>query len=539
MASRTEARIDPADALLRYHERSKHRLRRYADGPGGLDWANQPDPFREFDGAPRLRLPLAADTLATRYNDIRRGALPSSRAFDFDSIAILLELSLGLSAWKQYGSTRWALRCNPSSGNLHPTEGYVVCPSVDGLDAGIYHYVSRDHALECRASVGDARWRGAFRGLGILVGLTSIHWREAWKYGMRAWRYCQHDCGHAMAALSYAAAALGWQCRWLASASDAAIATLLGLDRNVDFESAEREAPDALLWIGEPGAEPDVSTLASLARGAAWTGRANRLSAEHVHWPDIDSIDRATLGRGTVTSAPPASPALPEPRPTLIDLTFATIARQRRSAVDFDGRTSIAASTFEAMLDCLMPRPNTPPWNVLAEPARVHPALFVHRVDGLDPGLYLLARNAGDIASLRAAMRSEWLWERAGASQLPLYRLLPLDLRAAARTICCHQDIAADSCFALGMMSRLADAIDEPWRYRVLYWECGMLGHVLYLEAEAARIRGTGIGCFFDDEMHGLLGVRDSAWQSLYHFTAGGAIEDRRLTTLPPYPPER
>ena len=52
-----------------------------------------------------------------------------------------------------------------------------------------------------------------------------------------------------------------------------------------------------------------------------------------------------------------------------------------------------------------------------------------------------------------------------------------------------------------------------------------MLGQVLYLEAEAAGVRSTGIGCFFDDEMHALLGIHDYSWQSLYHFTVGGAID--------------
>ena len=39
----------------------------------------------------------------------------------------------------------------------------------------------------------------------LLVVLSSIHWREAWKYGERAYRYCQHDAGHAIAATRYAA----------------------------------------------------------------------------------------------------------------------------------------------------------------------------------------------------------------------------------------------------------------------------------------------------------------------------------------------
>jgi len=49
----------------------------------------------------------------------------------------------------------------------------------------------------------------------FFTGLTSIHWREAWKYGQRAYRYCQHDAGHAIGAISIAAAGLGWQARIL------------------------------------------------------------------------------------------------------------------------------------------------------------------------------------------------------------------------------------------------------------------------------------------------------------------------------------
>ena len=62
-----------------------------------------------------------------------------------------------------------------------------------------------------------------------------------------------------------------------------------------------------------------------------------------------------------------------------------------------------------------------------------------------------------------------------------------------------------------------------------------MLGQVLYLEAEAAGVRGTGIGCYFDDAFHELLGLRDRTFQDLYHFTVGGPVDDPRLITLPPY----
>jgi hypothetical protein len=73
------------------------------------------------------------------------------------------------------------------------------------------------------------------------------------------------------------------------------------------------------------------------------------------------------------------------------------------------------------------------------------------------------------------------------------------------------------------------------WFYRRLFWEAGAVGQVLYLEAEAHGVRATGIGCYFDDPVHQALGLGDATFQSLYHFTVGGPVDDPRLTTLPPY----
>jgi hypothetical protein len=167
----------------------------------------------------------------------------------------------------------------------------------------------------------------------------------------------------------------------------------------------------------------------------------------------------------------------------------------------------------------------------MAAAPRVHPAFMVHRVRDMEPGVYVLLRDPAAREGLQRSMNRDWLWEKRGPDHLPLYFLLPYDLRDVAKLICCHQDIASDSCFALGMLADMGAARAQAWRYRDLYWETGMLGHVLYLEAEAAGIRATGIGCYFDDEMHALLGIREPDWQSLYHFT----VDDTRLTTLPAY----
>ena len=170
----------------------------------------------------------------------------------------MLRHALGLSAWKRFNASRWALRVNPSSGNLHPTEAYVVSGALPGLAdrPAVYHYAADRHALELRCIFDEGAWERACGGRPdvVLVALTSIHWREAWKYGERAFRYCQHDLGHASAAVSMAAGLLGWRAVLLPSWSHRAIAAATGIDREQDFIEAEREEPGCIIAVtaGEP-----------------------------------------------------------------------------------------------------------------------------------------------------------------------------------------------------------------------------------------------------------------------------------------------
>jgi len=177
-----------------YHDATKHQFGRFARSPGRLDWATQPNPFRRFDGAPTESLPQAAVAGTVLYDDLYRGVVDPV-PLTVGSIGECLRCSFGLSAWKAYGTARWSLRVNPSSGNLHPTEAYLL------WRGRVSHYAPEAHALEERARLDPAVWpRTGALADGALVVLTSIVWREAWKYGERAFRYCQHDIGHALGA---------------------------------------------------------------------------------------------------------------------------------------------------------------------------------------------------------------------------------------------------------------------------------------------------------------------------------------------------
>jgi hypothetical protein len=187
------------------------------------------------------------------------------------------------------------------------------------------------------------------------------------------------------------------------------------------------------------------------------------------------------------------------------------------------------------MLERVMPTP----WDAIPWAPAIHFGLFVHRVEGIDPGLYALARDPAKAEKLKASMHSHFAWQPPpGCPEgLPLYLLERGNARQLATQVSCRQDIAGDGAFSLGMLAEYEAQLVEhgPSCYRRLFWEAGAIGQVLYLEAEAAGVRATGIGCFFDDPVHQVFGFRDLAFQSLYHFTVGGPVDDPRLTTLPPY----
>jgi SagB-type dehydrogenase family enzyme len=583
--------IDSAvtDTLL-YHEQTKHHFHRYARSLGFLDWANQPNPFRFYEGVTPVRLPLLQKDPASEHLALYERSRNTFQDFTRETIGAFLELSLGLSAWKSIPGKTWALRMNPSSGNLHPTEAHLILPPLPGVTAGVFHYNSFLHALEPRADVPESLWQHIkehFRMDGFLVALTSIFWREAWKYGERAFRYCQHDVGHALAALSFSANLLGWKVTWLNAVSDEEISRLLGFDQT-QWPEFELEHTELLCFVhrsGEPRIPRDLPReIVSEFSGLEFQGTPNRLSEDHVDWEIISRVAEATAKpqdyfflspRGTsgerieergIKNAPPLPGPLLQPmeergenrrafaapdRPGRPDTTrpfyaptaqsgipAAQIIRQRRSAVAFDGVSSITKNQFCAMLDKTLPRDACAPFDLGLTVSCVHLLLFVHRVTGLEPGLYFLLRAEGDLPALQsrsAGCHRHFLWSPVDEA-LPLYLLQAGDFQSTATSVSCGQSIAGDGAFSLGMIARFREELETaPCRYRHLFWETGMIGQVLYLEAEAQGVRATGIGCFFDDPVHELMGLLDDAFQSLYHFTVGGPVEDARLATIAAY----
>ena len=430
------------ETVINYHNRTKHRLERYAQGPESIDWEDQPDQFRRFSGCGIIALPKPGAELEPLFTDLDKPETIAAKPLNRVNVGLLLELAYGLSAWKQFGPSRWALRCNPSSGNLHPTEAYLISAGNGFIAPGVYHYVSHDHHLEQRC-----RFTDNLPDTGLLIGLSSVHWREAWKYGERAYRYCQHDTGHALGALRYAAATLGWSVELLADWSDEDIAGLLGLDRSDDFKKLEHESPDILCRINnhDGGQRLAIKALLAAAQSGAWFGKADSLRAYHIYqWPIIDEVALAATKPQTQE---PAWQATRQPLITSSCAKTATaIIRQRRSAQQFDGKMSpLPLTCFYRMLAAVLP--TTAAFELWLWPPKIHLFIFVHRVAGLAPGLYALPRNPAVLPSLQAATLTDFDWQPV-SDDLPLYHLDTGDCRVIAKTLSCHQPIASDSAYS-------------------------------------------------------------------------------------------
>ncbi len=452
-----------------YHEATKHTAERLRHSSHSLDWANMPDPFRHYDGAPLVDLPADPEAPPVSAWDVLRGRLGPRVAIEGpDFFSRLLFYSASISATKRAPSgVRYSLRVNPSSGNLHPTEFHFAARGIAGWEDGVYHYRPSQHMVERRG-------RGAFGfEAQVEVVLTSIAWREAWKYRDRAYRYCLLDMGHAWQSLELAARAMGWPCESQGLFDDTALAERLRLP--------DEEWPLLVARIGERTV-PSVKVI-------EWSGGTPNALSDFPNLPDsIAAVHAATMA-STTTSWTMATP--PVDGESVGGVTIGEVVRRRRSALDFIGGTqAISLAQLLALLS-------------VARTQLLELYLYVHRVDGLPPGLY------------RAREHLECL--RRG------------DQRVVAAGLSLGQNLAGNACVALSMLADLDKADDcyGPRGYRYAHMEAGALGQRLYVGAEALGLRATGIGAFFDDRVHEYLGVERK--RVVYHFAIGYPVADPRL----------
>ncbi len=476
-----------ADAALKYHNATKHYPNRYAKSLGYLDWANQPNPYRYYEGAKKIYLnrDIQSDL---NYNEIFKSR--SQNKPTLDALSSFLRYSLGLAAIKSYDGMQWELRVNASSGNLHPTECYIITDLVDGV-VKLYHYVSFEHCLEELCKV-DASLNGGFVAI-----LTSVVYREMWKYGERAYRYANLDFGHAYRCLEVSAKLNSLFFESL-NIKEKSLDKMLGFDNEERFVTYELEHSDIAIAIG-------ANDIKINSFDTTIVYEANHLAQKYQRWEIIEEIISQTADSVVKPDNFLDNDKKSEKKATEVIL-------KRRSAREYDSKRSFINKDnfFQILNSAKSSRP------------KVDFVLYLHNVEGLKRGLYFFQRSKKYPLNLKKTEEIE----------KNCFFLKEGDFTIPAKNLSCMQDIAADSAFALSMIADLKDF--NAINYKERLFECGRIGQQLYLEATSLGYSATGIGCFFDDSIHALIEAK-KGFEVLYNFTIGKEIPDARVMTTEPY----
>jgi SagB-type dehydrogenase family enzyme len=141
------------------------------------------------------------------------------------------------------GTLKHTLRTVPSAGARHPLETFLVINNVEGLDAGLYRYLSSKHkllAIDTSENIRDEIVTSCWNQQFIKVCNATFIWvadsyRTTWRYGERGIRYIHLDAGHVCQNLYLTSTAIGAGACGIASFDDEALGHLLGIDTEKVF----------------------------------------------------------------------------------------------------------------------------------------------------------------------------------------------------------------------------------------------------------------------------------------------------------------
>jgi SagB-type dehydrogenase family enzyme len=469
---RESATAAPAatDAVVLYHEFSSESHGSVFRRAPGVDWGAAPPDFKIYADVPHVVLARRGTPEDMPLGEALRRRAAGTARLSLRELGDMLYLSAGITA------TRGGIkRASPSSGNLFPSELYVIARAVEGLASGLYHYDPEHARLDLLGPLPVDIGAPQANDADSVVAVAAVFRRTGYKYRDRAYRYVTADAGHLLENLRLAGHRAGMRMQPLARFDESRAAAALGIDGVEEgvlaMMAVRRAATDA---DGRPQrddfvASPPATHTALGATGTVHQSTSLRLVPERM------------------PSATDAVVVLPPPMPAA-DGVYRTIAH-RRSQRRFRDEPVPLAALSSMLADMAMPP-------LLSDAIRIN--LVVNRVEGLPPGVYrYLPRHA-------------------------LLRVREGRFAEAARSAALEQDVIGDAAVALVLSADREHMLAEgPRGYRHGYLEAGMIGERWLLGAVARGLAACPVGAFYDDEAAALIAV-DPKREWVLHFAALG-----------------
>lgn len=482
-----------------YHERTKYSPETLGGKNKQLDWEQQPVPFKDY------KIGVSFD-LKVYLKDSISTSNPSPETRKWQRLSHLLFCSYGLTAKiLTFGGVHY-LRTAPSAGGLYPAEIYLISRGGDILPPGLYNYQPLTHSLlqfwqnDVWSKLQSACFfHPILAETDLVIALSAVFFRSAWRYEDRAYRRIFLDTGHLLGNIELAASLNHYRAHLIGGFADQSLNELLYLD-------SEKEGVISLVGLTDQSANlnPFPQMLTALP---------SPITTDYPSIPDGELL--SYLHQATVIENPPENLqwfVLEDKNPPEDQYNFPFCSKvstlsspihwgvnleglentilKRRSTRAYTGE-SLTLEELRALLDFTYQSHHYLDQGLEGKPDYFTPDFIetfiaVSDVTGLEEGCYYYAPKAQELRQIRFK-----------------------NFRRELHFLCLGQDLGKDAPVIIFHTADLQKAISKYGDrvYRYLHFDAGHLGQRLNLAAIYLGLGVSGIGGFFDDQVNEVLGI--------------------------------
>ena len=473
-----------------YHQRTKYAPETIASKSKGLNWNDQPVPFKDYK----------IGTIV----DLKPYLSNQSLDNNLSRLSKLLLCSYGLTAKfpSMLGSFVY-LRSAPSAGGLYPAEVYLISSGTASLPAGLYNYHPLSHSLvnfwssDVWPDLQKACFsHSALTTTKIALVTSAVFYRSAWRYEDRAYRRIFLDTGHLLGNIELAGSLTGYQPHLIGGFHDQAMNDLLYLEREEEGVMSVIPLTDFLdvkqyQYFGNTALPSPLQTEYQVVEDGQLLKYFHH-ATEINHPPTVANLESETSVEDKY-NFPFCSKISTQTQPIhwgegLLNLEKTIL--KRRSTRAYTGG-DITFEQLKALLHFTYQ-----PQDYLDQDLEASPDYFdvnlietfvvVLGVTDLEEGCYYYAPLAQELRQIRFK-----------------------NFRRELHFLCLGQELGRDAAAVVFHTADLSQALakygDRVYRY--LHMDAGHLGQRLNLAAIHLNLGVSGIGGFFDDEVNEVLGI--------------------------------
>ncbi|MGL5080707.1 MAG: SagB/ThcOx family dehydrogenase [Microcoleaceae cyanobacterium] len=490
----------PLSIAQHFHERTKYAPETINGKGQMIDWDKQPVPFKEYKLGQHFDLQPYLREISDPLSD-------DPKVKEAQQLSHLLLHSYGLTAKLQTAEGFHYLRSSPSAGALYPAEVYLISRGTLFLPAGLYNYQAQTHSLlqfwqeqvwpELKSA---CFWHPVLEQTQLIIVITAVFHRSAWRYQDRAYRRIFLDTGHLLGNLELGAAINNYRPHLIGGFADEQVNQMLYLDPAAEGAIALLALAD--LYNLEQNLPPCRTALPSGTQ-TTYSDIPDGELLSYLH--KMTQLDQDTSGEQG-WKLPEQFMALEDkynfPFCTKVSTVTesidwrknlegldATLLR-RRSTRAYSGQ-DLKLEELLALLDftyqphhyILQGLDGSPDYFDLS---LLETFIAVSGVEGLEEGCYYYAPKAQELRQIRFK-----------------------NFRRELHYLCLKQDLGRDAAAVLFHTADLKKAVTQYGDrvYRYLHLDAGHLGQRLNLAATYLRLGVSGIGGFFDDQVNEVLGI--------------------------------